>query len=142
MNAAYRLPLILCLYRVTHQVVTNLPLTSKHKFRFGLACPGLARPKRNCCFDVKMSTGGSSQPDVSPCKAAANSLTLRTVERALSFFRGRKPSDKGGKFQRTDQDVVSSSRRGRSKQWSIPSCPLPENENAIPFCLSQIIQEI
>ena len=24
-------------YRVTHQVVTNLPLTSKQKFRFGLA---------------------------------------------------------------------------------------------------------
>ena len=31
-------------YRVTHQVVTNLPLTSKQKFRFGLAWPGLARP--------------------------------------------------------------------------------------------------
>ena len=34
-------------YRVTHQVVTNLPLTSKHKF-----CIGLARPKRNFCSDV------------------------------------------------------------------------------------------
>ena len=30
------------LYRVTHQVVTNLLLTSKQKFCFGLACFGLA----------------------------------------------------------------------------------------------------
>ena len=29
------------LYRVTHQVVQNLPLTWKQKFRFGLACPGI-----------------------------------------------------------------------------------------------------
>ena len=34
-------------YRVTHQVVVNLPLTTKQKFRFGLARPGQARPKRN-----------------------------------------------------------------------------------------------
>ena len=40
------------LYRVTHQVGSNLPLTSKQKFRFGLACPDLARPKRNISFDV------------------------------------------------------------------------------------------
>ena len=32
--------------------VTNLPLTSKQKFRFGLVCPGQARLKRNFCFDV------------------------------------------------------------------------------------------
>ena len=32
-------------YRVTHQVVTNLLLTSKQKFRFGLVC-------QNFCFDV------------------------------------------------------------------------------------------
>ena len=43
------------LYRVTHQVVTNLLLTSKQKFRFGLPCPGLARPKRNFCFEVNGS---------------------------------------------------------------------------------------
>ena len=30
-------------YRVTHQVVTNLPLTSQQKFRFGLACPDQAK---------------------------------------------------------------------------------------------------
>ena len=39
-------------YRVTHQVGSNFPLTSKQKFRFGLACPDLARPKRNFSFDV------------------------------------------------------------------------------------------
>ena len=38
------------LYRVTHLLVQNLPLTSKEKFRFGLACPGLARPKRNFSY--------------------------------------------------------------------------------------------
>ena len=27
-------------YRVTEQLVQNLPLTSEQKFRFGLACPG------------------------------------------------------------------------------------------------------
>ena len=44
---------VMChLYRVTHQVVTNLPLTSKQKFRFGLACHGLAKPRRNFSFDV------------------------------------------------------------------------------------------
>ena len=40
------------MYRVTHHVVQNLPLTSKHKFRFGLARPGQARQKRNFCFEV------------------------------------------------------------------------------------------
>ena len=40
------------MYRVTHLLVQNLPLTSKVKFRFGLACPGLARPKRNFTFEV------------------------------------------------------------------------------------------
>ena len=39
-------------YRVTIQLVQNLPLTSKQKFRFGLDWPGLARPKRNFCFEV------------------------------------------------------------------------------------------
>ena len=39
-------------YRVTIQLVANLPLTLKLKFRFGLACPGLARPKWNFCFEV------------------------------------------------------------------------------------------
>ena len=37
------------LYRVTHHVVQNLPLTSKPKFLFGLA-----RPKQNFCFDVNV----------------------------------------------------------------------------------------
>ena len=40
------------IYRVTEQLVKNLPLTSEQKFRFGLACPDLARPKRNFCFEV------------------------------------------------------------------------------------------
>ena len=30
-------------YRVTHQVVANLPLTSKQKFHFGLSWPGQAK---------------------------------------------------------------------------------------------------
>ena len=33
-------------YRVTHHIGQNLQLTSKQKFRFGLACPDLARSKR------------------------------------------------------------------------------------------------
>ena len=41
-------------YRVTHLLVQNLPLTSKVKFRFGLACPGLARPNRNFTFEVNV----------------------------------------------------------------------------------------
>ena len=39
-------------YRVTRLLVQNLPLTSKVKFRFGLARPGQARPKRNFTFEV------------------------------------------------------------------------------------------
>ena len=39
-------------YRMTHQVVQILPLTSKQKFCFGLAWPGLARPKLNFCFEI------------------------------------------------------------------------------------------
>ena len=37
-------------YRVTIQLVQNLPLTSKPKFSFGLARPVQSRPKRNFCF--------------------------------------------------------------------------------------------
>ena len=44
--------LILIEYRVTEQLVQNLPLNSNQKFRFGLARPGQARPKRNFCFEV------------------------------------------------------------------------------------------
>ena len=40
------------LYRVTHHIGSNLPLKSKQKFHFGLACPDLARPKRKFCLDV------------------------------------------------------------------------------------------
>ena len=40
------------MYRVTIQLVQNLPLTSKHKFHFGMDWPGLARPKLNFCFDI------------------------------------------------------------------------------------------
>ena len=43
---------IQCFYRETHQVVTNLPLTSKQKLCFGLARPVQARPKQNFCFAV------------------------------------------------------------------------------------------
>ena len=49
------------LYRVTIQLVMNLPLNSKQKFRFGLARPG-----ENGTF-VLQSTGGSSQAEWSPC---------------------------------------------------------------------------
>ena len=38
-------------YRVTIPLVQNLPLTSKQKFRFGLAMPGQIRPKRNSSFE-------------------------------------------------------------------------------------------
>ena len=44
--------LIVGMYRVTIQLVQNLRLTSRQKFRFGLVCPGLARAKRNFCFTV------------------------------------------------------------------------------------------
>ena len=40
------------LYRVTISLVQNLLLTSEQKFRFGLTCPALARPKQNFCFEV------------------------------------------------------------------------------------------
>ena len=40
------------MYWVTQQVGSNLPLTSKQKFRFSLTCPDLARPKQNVWFDV------------------------------------------------------------------------------------------
>ena len=39
------------LYRVTIQLVANLPLTSEQRSRFGLARPGQARPKRNFCYE-------------------------------------------------------------------------------------------
>ena len=38
------------IYRLTHLVDSNLLLTSKQKFRFGLARSGQARPIRNFCF--------------------------------------------------------------------------------------------
>ena len=44
--------IIYLVYRVNIQLVANLPLTSEQKFRFGLAWPGLARPKRNFCSEV------------------------------------------------------------------------------------------
>ena len=47
--------LVECMYRVTHQAVANLPLTSKQQFRFGLARPGQARTvqaKTELCFEV------------------------------------------------------------------------------------------
>ena len=40
------------LYRVTITLVQNLLLTSKQKFRFGLARAGQVRPKRNFWFEV------------------------------------------------------------------------------------------
>ena len=40
-KSLYRAPDFL--YRVAHQVEPNLPLTSKQKFRIGLACPGQAK---------------------------------------------------------------------------------------------------
>ena len=39
-------------YRVTITLVQNLLLTSKQKFRFGLARAGQVRPKRNFWFEV------------------------------------------------------------------------------------------
>ena len=45
---------------MTILLVQNLPLTSKEKFRFGLASPGMTRPKRNFSFEVngRFSTSG------------------------------------------------------------------------------------
>ena len=37
-------------YRVTHQVVASLPLTSKQQFHFGMPWPGLAKSKQNFCY--------------------------------------------------------------------------------------------
>ena len=39
-------------YRVTRLLAQNLLLTSKVKFRFSLARPGQAKPKRNFCLEV------------------------------------------------------------------------------------------
>ena len=41
-------------YRVIHHVVSNLPLTSKQEFSFGLARSGQARPKWNFFYDVNL----------------------------------------------------------------------------------------
>ena len=49
------------LYRVTIQVVSNLPLTSKHKFCFNM------RPVSLKATFVLVSMGGLPQPNVSPC---------------------------------------------------------------------------
>ena len=64
--------LTLKLYRVTIQLVANLPLTSKQKFRSGLARPGQARPKRNFWFEV---LGGFEQVEWSRC----------TIDRTMSW---------------------------------------------------------
>ena len=81
------------IYRVTHQVVANLPLTSKQQCHFGLAWP-----RQNGTF-VMLSMGGSPQPDVSPCTAlptddrvdrANFSSTLSSVRRIGHGRRGRK----------------------------------------------------
>ena len=50
-------------YRVTHLLVQNLPLTSKAKFRFGLACPVQDKAE----IKLLKSTGGFAQGDGSPC---------------------------------------------------------------------------
>ena len=52
MNNANELVKAVLIYRVTHLVDSNLLLTSKPKFRFGLARSGQARPIRNLCSDV------------------------------------------------------------------------------------------
>ena len=52
-NETYNFYLRRLFYRVTHQVVTNLPLTPKQKFRFGLAWLW-PKPKQNFCFDVNL----------------------------------------------------------------------------------------
>ena len=41
-------------YRVTITLILNLQLSSRQKFRFGLTCPALARPKRKFCLEVNM----------------------------------------------------------------------------------------
>ena len=51
-------------YRVTHLVDSNLMLTSKEKFHFGLARSGQAGQYGTF---VLMSMGGLNQQDVSPC---------------------------------------------------------------------------
>ena len=77
----YQIPTVAALfYRVTHHVDSNLPLTSKQKFRFGLARSGLARPIRNF---VLMSTGGLNQRDVSPCISTLTTLHHIKVSMAI-----------------------------------------------------------
>ena len=51
---------------MTHLADTNLLLSSKQKFRIGLACSDLARPKQNFCLDME----GLNQRDVSPCNSS------------------------------------------------------------------------
>ena len=46
-------------YRVTHQVEPNLPLTTKHKFRFCLAWPDLDWQKWNFYFYVNGRFGST-----------------------------------------------------------------------------------
>ena len=60
-------------YRGTYLLDSNLPLTSKDKFRIGLACPALARPKRNFWFDVNRRL---NQRDVSPCSSVMRGIRL------------------------------------------------------------------
>ena len=52
MNNANELVKAVLIYRVTHLVDSNLLLTSKPRFRIGLACPDRARTKWNFCFDA------------------------------------------------------------------------------------------
>ena len=56
-------------YRVTIQLVQNLPLTSKQKFR--VAWHGLAWPGQSGTF-VLASMGGFAQAEWSPCKHFKN----------------------------------------------------------------------
>ena len=65
-----------CFYRVTHHIGSNLPLTSRQKFRIGLSCPDPARPKQNFCFEVN---GRFESRDVSPCTSSLFQIEILVI---------------------------------------------------------------
>ena len=67
-------------YTVTIQIVSNLPLTSKQKFRFSM------RPMYQNTTFVLISMGGLNQRDVSPCGDMAKWNRSRLHESTSARF--------------------------------------------------------
>ena len=63
---------VVTIYRVTHLLDSNLPLTSKQKFCFGLTRSGQARPIRNFCFDVNGRFESTRYATLYDCRMNAN----------------------------------------------------------------------